>query len=115
MVTEDCGRKISHTSKEIISKLSSKTLFGSSKTGTVPFAEICNISSGLFFRETSLSSQSFEAKINIKNHKISSDIDVLFIRAPKVDKVNNGVEVLATFQEQVVAVRQGKHLSLIHI
>ena len=55
---------------------------------------------------------SFEAKINIKNHKISSDINVLFIRAPKVDKVNNGVEVLATFQEQVVAVRQGKHIGI---
>jgi len=55
---------------------------------------------------------SFEAKINIKNDKISSDIDVLFIRAPKVDKVNNSVEVLATFKEEVVAVRQGKHIGI---
>ena len=55
---------------------------------------------------------SFEAKINIKNHKISSDIDVLFIRAPKIDKIKNGVEVLATFQEEVVAVRQGKHIGI---
>ena len=55
---------------------------------------------------------SFEAKINIKNDKISSDIDVLFIRAPKIDTVNNGVEVLATYQEEVVAVRQGKHIGI---
>ena len=49
---------------------------------------------------------SFEAKINVKNGLMSSDIDVLFIRAPKIDKINNDVEVLATFQEEVVAVRQ---------
>ena len=55
---------------------------------------------------------SFEAKINIKNHKTKSDIDVLFIRAPKIDTVNNGVEVLATYQEEVVAVRQGKHIGI---
>ena len=55
---------------------------------------------------------SFEAKINVKNNTISSDINVLFIRAPKVDKINNGVEVLATFQEEVVAVRQGKHVGI---
>lgn len=55
---------------------------------------------------------SFEAKINVKNNTISYDINVLFIRAPKVDKINNGVEVLATFQEEVVAVRQGKHVGI---
>jgi len=55
---------------------------------------------------------SFEAKINVKNNTKSYDINVLFIRAPKVDKINNGVEVLATFQEEVVAVRQGKHVGI---
>ena len=55
---------------------------------------------------------SFEAKINVKNNTISYDVNVLFIRAPKVDKINNGVEVLATFQEEVVAVRQGKHVGI---
>ena len=55
---------------------------------------------------------SFEAKINVKNNTISSDINVLFNRAPKVDKINNDVEVLATFQEEVVAVRQGKHVGI---
>ena len=55
---------------------------------------------------------SFEAKINVKNNTMSYDINVLFIRAPKVDKINNGVEVLATFQEQVVAVRQGNHVGI---
>lgn len=55
---------------------------------------------------------SFEAKIKVKNNTMSYDINVLFIRAPKVDKINNGVEVLATFQEEVVAVRQGKHVGI---
>ena len=55
---------------------------------------------------------SFEAKINVKNNTISYDINVLFIRAPKVDKIKNDVEVLATFQEEVVAVRQGKHVGI---
>ena len=55
---------------------------------------------------------SFEAKINVKNNTISSDINVLFIRAPKVDKINNSVEILATFQEEVVAVMQGMHVGI---
>ena len=55
---------------------------------------------------------SFEAKIKVKNNTMSYDINVLFIRAPKVDKINKGVEVLATFQEEVVAVRQGKHVGI---
>ena len=55
---------------------------------------------------------SFEAKINVNNNTTSYDINVLFIRAPKVHKTNNGVEVLATFQEEVVAVRQGKHVGI---
>ena len=55
---------------------------------------------------------SFEAKIKVKNNTMSYDINVLFIRAPKVDKINNDVEVLATFQEEVVAVRQGKHVGI---
>ena len=55
---------------------------------------------------------SFEAKIKVKNNTMSYDINVLFIRAPKVDKIKNDVEVLATFQEEVVAVRQGKHVGI---
>ena len=55
---------------------------------------------------------SFEAKINVKNDLMSSDIDVLFIRAPKIDKINKDVEILATFQEEVVAVRQGMHIGI---
>ena len=55
---------------------------------------------------------SFEAKINVKNNTMNYDINVLFNRAPKVDKINNDVEVLATFQEEVVAVRQGKHVGI---
>ena len=55
---------------------------------------------------------SFEAPIQVKNDIIISDINVLFIRAPKVDKINKGVEILATFQEEIVGVRQGKHIGI---
>ena len=55
---------------------------------------------------------SFESRVNIKDGSMKSDIDVLFIRAPKIDKINDGVEVLATFKEEVVAVRQGKHVGI---
>ena len=56
---------------------------------------------------------SFEAKINVKQ-KLNEvvDIEVLFIRAPKIDKINKDVEILATFQEEVVAVRQGMHIGI---
>ena len=30
----------------------------------------------------------------------------------KIDKINNDVEVLATYKEEVVAVRQGKHIGI---
>ena len=30
----------------------------------------------------------------------------------KIDKINNDVEILATFQEEVVAVRQGIHIGI---
>ena len=55
---------------------------------------------------------SFESRISVKDGSVRSDIDVLFIRAPKIDKIDNGVEVLATFKEEVVAVRQGKHVGI---
>ena len=56
---------------------------------------------------------SFEAKINVKQ-KLNEvvDIEVLFIRATKIDKINKDVEILATFQEEVVAVRQGMHIGI---
>ena len=55
---------------------------------------------------------SFESRISVKDGSVRSDIDVLFIRAPKIDRIDNGVEVLATFREEVVAVRQGKHIGI---
>ena len=55
---------------------------------------------------------SFEASIKVKNDTISSDIQVLFIRAPKVDEVNRSVDILATFKQEIVAVRQGKHIGI---
>ena len=55
---------------------------------------------------------SFEAKINVKYKKINSNINSLFIRAPKVNRVDKHVEVLATFNNEIVAVKQGKHIGL---
>ena len=55
---------------------------------------------------------SFESRINVKDGSMKSDIEVLFIRAPKIDKINNDVEVLETYKEEVVAVRQGKHIGI---
>ena len=55
---------------------------------------------------------SFEASIKVKNDTISSDIQVLFIRAPKVDEINRTVDILATFKQEIVAVRQGKHIGI---
>ena len=51
---------------------------------------------------------SFESSVRVE----SMDDDVLgvFIRAPIVTRVGDGVEVLASYEDQVVAVRQGKIL-----
>ena len=40
-------------------------------------------------------------------------IRVAFIRAPAIEEVGEEVEVLATYEGQPAAVRQGRHLGLI--
>ena len=55
---------------------------------------------------------SFEAKINVKYGKINSNVNSLFIRAPKVNEVGKKVEILATYKNEIVAVKQGKHVGL---
>ena len=49
---------------------------------------------------------SFEAKISMEPIGISSFHGV-FIRAPSVSETGSGVEVLAKFNEKIVAVKQG--------
>jgi len=51
--------------------------------------------------------ESFEANLNIKN---IGEFQAVFIRAPAIVKVGKGVEVLATFENYVVAVKQNNIL-----
>jgi 5'-phosphate synthase pdxT subunit len=53
---------------------------------------------------------SFEADLPVKG--LDSPFHAVFIRAPVISRVGDGVEVLATADEAPVAVRQGKHLGL---
>lgn len=55
---------------------------------------------------------SFKAKINVKYGKINSNVNSLFIRAPKVNEIGKEVEILATYKNEIVAVKQGKHVGL---
>lgn len=48
---------------------------------------------------------SFEAVLKVKG--IKAPVDVAFIRAPKIVKVGKGVDVLATYKDVPVLVRQG--------
>jgi 5'-phosphate synthase pdxT subunit len=47
---------------------------------------------------------SFEAKLEIKN--IADDFNAVFIRAPHIAKVENGVEVLARLEDRIVMVKE---------
>jgi 5'-phosphate synthase pdxT subunit len=53
--------------------------------------------------------QSFAASLKIK--RLSSSVEVSFIRAPVISKTGKDVEVLATHQKQPVLVRQGRVLA----
>jgi len=53
---------------------------------------------------------SFEADLPVKG--LDSPFHAVFIRAPVISRVGEGVEVLATVDGNPVAVRQGKHLGL---
>jgi 5'-phosphate synthase pdxT subunit len=52
---------------------------------------------------------SFEADLWVKGFE--SPFHAVFIRAPVVTRVGKGVEVLATYEDKVVAVRQGRLLA----
>lgn len=52
---------------------------------------------------------SFEVALEIK--EIVDEFVAVFIRAPYIMNVGNGVEAIATFQDKIVAARQGKFLA----
>ena len=52
---------------------------------------------------------SFEAELDIKGIE---DIEGVFIRAPHIANVEEGVEILSTVGDKIVAVKQGKYLGV---
>jgi len=53
---------------------------------------------------------SFESELDIKG--IANDIEGVFIRAPHIAKVDNGVEILSKVGDKIVAVKQGQYLGV---
>ncbi|MCS5407797.1 pyridoxal 5'-phosphate synthase glutaminase subunit PdxT [Staphylococcus aureus] len=53
---------------------------------------------------------SFETELDIKG--IATDIEGVFIRAPHIEKVGPGVDILCKVNEKIVAVQQGKYLGV---
>jgi 5'-phosphate synthase pdxT subunit len=53
--------------------------------------------------------ESFETDLPIKG--IADDVRAVFIRAPLIEEVGKGVDVLATYRDQIVAARQGHLLA----
>jgi len=53
--------------------------------------------------------ESFQVKLNVKH---IGEFEAVFIRAPAIVKVGDGVDVLATFEEYIVAVQQNNILGL---
>ncbi len=54
--------------------------------------------------------ESFEVPLTVKGLEGEGDYIGVFIRAPYIDSVCPDVEVLATFQDRIVAARQGRFL-----
>lgn len=53
--------------------------------------------------------ESFETDLDIKG--VDKDVRAVFIRAPLIEQVGSEVDVLATYQDQIVAARQGHLLA----
>ncbi|WP_416148081.1 pyridoxal 5'-phosphate synthase glutaminase subunit PdxT [Salipaludibacillus sp. HK11] len=53
--------------------------------------------------------ESFEARLNM--NRIGEDIEAVFIRAPIINKVGPSVDVLATYDGDIVAAQQGPFLA----
>ena len=54
--------------------------------------------------------ESFEIPLNVKGLEGEEEYIGVFIRAPYIDSVGPETEVLATFQDKIVAARQGRFL-----
>lgn len=54
--------------------------------------------------------ESFEMKLPVKN--VADDFQAVFIRAPYIDKVGEGVDILAEADGKIVAVQQGTLLGV---
>ncbi|MGZ7069566.1 MAG: pyridoxal 5'-phosphate synthase glutaminase subunit PdxT [Methanobacterium sp.] len=50
---------------------------------------------------------SFEDKINVNGENFQG----VFIRAPYVEKIGKGVEILSRYQDKIIAVKSGKHIA----
>ena len=55
---------------------------------------------------------SFTDKLSVKLNGKESQITATFIRAPKITKVNDEVEIISEYAGEPVAVKQGLHLGL---
>jgi len=55
---------------------------------------------------------SFNEDIEVRMEGESTFISASFIRAPKISKIGDNIEVLSTYNEYPVAVKQGKHIGL---
>jgi 5'-phosphate synthase pdxT subunit len=53
--------------------------------------------------------ESFETDLPVKG--VAEDVRAVFIRAPLIEQVGEGVDVLATYRDQIVAARQGHLLA----
>lgn len=53
--------------------------------------------------------ESFETNLNVKD--VAEDFRAVFIRAPLIDEVGSNVTVLSTYDDRIVAVRQGHFLA----
>jgi pyridoxal 5'-phosphate synthase pdxT subunit len=55
---------------------------------------------------------SFEDKLTVNIDERQATIAATFIRAPKINDIGSDVEVLARYNNEAVAIRQGKHIGL---
>ncbi len=55
--------------------------------------------------------ESFSTTVDFQSQKGKKKVKGLFIRAPRIRRVGEGVEVLATLEQEPVVVRQGFHMA----
>lgn len=55
---------------------------------------------------------SFTKNLPIQLNEKTIEIPAIFIRAPKINKINNNVEIISEYKGDPVAVKQGHHIGL---